>query len=323
MQLRTRGIQAALASSLFLGLLPVFGKQAILLGLDPLTVVALRTVLSAGLLLAAIALFRRSYLFIYPAGFLGCLLAGAVNGLGSLFFYSALGRIDAGLGQLLYSLYPLFTVLWFRLDRHRASRLTHIRLALAIPAVYLLIQTHNTKMDLVGVIMMLVAALLYALHLPINQRVLFDMPAPTVTLYTLLSMSAIVVPVFLVRSPEWVSSAGERFSVLPVQAWWALGGLTLATFLSRITLFLGVKHIGGVQTALLGLGELLVTIFFAQMWLGERLTSLQWLGTTLLVISLVSIVLEKPIAQHQQTDGWLSWLQTQGLPEKLIKPSQD
>lgn len=323
MQFRTRGIQAALASSFFLGLLPIFGKQAILLGLSPLAVVALRTILSAGLLFAAIALFQRTYLFIYPAGFLGCLLAGGINGLGSLLFYSALGRIDASLGQLLYSLYPLFTVLWFRLDHQRASRLTLIRLMLAIPAVYLIIQTHHNKLDLLGVTMMLVAALLYALHLPINQRVLYDMPAPTVTLYTLLSMSAIVVPAFLVSSPGLIISSGSRFAPVPMQAWWAIAGLTLATFLSRITLFMGVKHLGGVQTALLGLGELLVTLLFAQIWLGERLTHLQWVGGALLAFCLVLIIFEKPIAQQQRTDGWLRWLHPQRLSENLTKSSQD
>ena len=48
---------------------------------------------------------------------------------------------------------------------------------------------------------MLGAAALYALHLPINQRVLYEVPAPTVTLYTLLAMSAVVVPAYLVFDP--------------------------------------------------------------------------------------------------------------------------
>ena len=42
------------------------------------------------------------------------------------------------------------------------------------------------------------------------------------------------------------------------------------TLLSRVTLFLGVKHLGGLQTALLGLGELIITIFFAHLWLGRH-----------------------------------------------------
>ncbi len=168
--MRSKGVYAALASAFFLGFTPVFGKQAILFGLAPLAVVAIRTILAALLLLVVMFLGYRRYLYIYPAGMLGCLIAGWVNGIGSLFYYSALGRIDASLGQLLYSLYPLFLVLWLSLDRQPPSRLTILRLLLAIPAIILLVHVQGGKTDWVGVTSMLVASALYALHLPINQR---------------------------------------------------------------------------------------------------------------------------------------------------------
>jgi drug/metabolite transporter (DMT)-like permease len=104
-------------------------------------------------------------------------------------------------------------------------------------------------MDWLGVIEMLVAAALYALHLPINQRVLYDMPAPTVTLYTLIAMSIVVFPAFLISGTR--PEAVDPKIVVP------LLGLTLVTFLSRLMLFTGVKHLGGMQTALLGLKCLL------------------------------------------------------------------
>lgn len=197
MNQRSKGINAALVSAFFLGMAPVFGRQAILLGLTPMAVVAFRTLAAALLLLVIVAIFFRKYLYIYPAGLLGCLLAGLVNGIGSLFYYSSLGRIDAGVGQLIYSLYPLFLVVWLSLDRQAPSRLTLLRIGLSLPAVFLLTQSGHQQIDLIGIGEMLIASALYALHLPINQRVLYDMPAPTVTLYTLLSMSAVVVPVFL------------------------------------------------------------------------------------------------------------------------------
>src|SRR4030067_1045501 len=121
---RSLGIYAALASAFFMGMAPVLGKQAILLGLSPLAVVAVRTILAAIFLLSVMLLFYRQFLFIYPAGLLGCLMAGWINGLGSLFYYSALARIDAGLGHLLYSFYPLFLVLWLSLDKQPPNRLT-------------------------------------------------------------------------------------------------------------------------------------------------------------------------------------------------------
>ena len=62
------------------------------------------------------------------------------------------------------------------------SRLTVFRLALAFAAVYLLSITRTTSVDPLGVLLLLVGALAYALQLVIGQRVLYDIPAPTMTL---------------------------------------------------------------------------------------------------------------------------------------------
>jgi drug/metabolite transporter (DMT)-like permease len=306
MKPRTKGITAALTSAFFLGMAPVFGVRAMMLGIPPLAVVATRTLLAALLLLIIIVIFKKQYLYIYPAGLLGCILAGWINGLGSLFYYSALGRLGAGVGQLLYSLYPLFVVLWLFLDHQPPSRLTIFRIGLAVPAIFFLVHTGNDPIDIVGVLQMLVGSALYALHLPINQRVLYDMPPPTVTLYTLLAMSAITLPVL------FFGDASSLFAT--PQGWWPLLGLTAVTFLSRLTLFMGVKSIGGMQTAILGLSELLVTMIFAQIWLGERLTLVQWIGASLLLISLLLIGLEKPTQAKGKPGGLLSWLSHPSLP---------
>ncbi len=312
---RNKGIYAALTSAVFLGLAPVFGKQAILFGAAPLVVVAIRTLLAALALLVIMLLFSRQYLYIYPAGLLGCILAGWINGLGSLFYYSSLGRIGAGVGQLLYSLYPFFLVFWLALDKQLPGRMTLFRIALAIPAIYLLTQTGQSSMDWIGVLFMLIASALYALHIPINQRVLYEMPAQTVAVYTLFAMSTIVVPTFLIF--------GNRSLSLNIQAWWPIVALTLVTFLSRITLFMGVKHIGGMQTALLGLSELLVTLLFAHLWLGESFNLQQWAGVMLLVISLFLVVVDKTQPKTQTRGGWLSWLSPLRLPSDLPWQSHD
>ncbi len=323
---RRQGIYSALASAFFLGLAPVFGRAAILGGLPPLAVVAIRTTLAALLLLGVMLIFYRRYLYIYPAGLLGCLLAGWINGFGSLFYYFALSRINANLGQLLYSLYPLFLVLWLALDGQPPSRLTIIRLSLVLPAIYLLVHVDGAKVDLIGVGAMLVGSMLYALHLPFNQRVLYDMPAPTVTLYTLLAMSAVVIPPFLFSGAAGISgiplkpvSSPEFFSNL-VQLGWPVLGLTLVTFFSRLTLFLGVKHLGGMQTAMLGLSELLVALTFSYFWLGESFSTTQWIGAALLVTSLMLVGLDKQPPQKTSPGGFLSWLRPAGLGADTWQP---
>lgn len=307
------GITAALGSAFFLGVSPVLGKLAITLGFTPFAVVALRTSLAALLLLLIMAIFKRPFLYIFPVGLAGCFLAGAINGLGSLFYYLALQRLSASLGQLLYSLYPFFVALWLILDHQPPSRLTMLRVSIATLAVLLLTNVPGTQADPVGVLMMLVAAILYAMHLPINQRVLYEVPAPTVTLYTLLAMSAVVVPAYLLFDRAW--PAGE----VP---WGPVLGLTLATFISRLSLFLGVKHIGGMQTALLGLAELLVTIFLGHYWLHENLSTVQWLGALALAVSLLLVRYEKKnVGKHGPT-GWLSWIRAPKPPGDVWPPYQ-
>lgn len=298
-QLREKGILAAAGSAFFLGLTPIFGKQSILLGFTPFAVVAIRTSLATLLLFTFLVVFKRSLFYIYPLGLIGCLVAGFVNGVGSILYYVALSRIDASIGQLLYSFYPLFVALWLFLDRQPISRITLLRLILVLPGVYLLISNGEKSIDLIGAALMIGAALLYALHLLINQRILYEAPAPSVTFYTLLSMSITVIAAFLIFKPS-----------LPPQgtSWIPLLCLAFITFLSRLTLFFGVKQLGGMQTSLLGLGELIVTMVFAQVFLHERLDANQWIGALLICVNMILVAYDKPTRVKRIGKGFLSWL---------------
>jgi drug/metabolite transporter (DMT)-like permease len=308
---RNKGIRAALVSAFFLGLAPVFGKAAMGPGnFSPLAVVALRTGFATLLLFLIMAAFKRKYIFIYPAGLLGCALAGGVNGLGSIFYYIGLNHLNASVAQILYALYPFFVAIWLRLDRQPSSRLTVIRIIIAFVSAVLLTGSGSGRIDVVGVACMLVAAALYAFHIPINQRVLFDVPAPTVTLYTLLSMSAVVIPAYLIF---------DRSFPAEDVPWIPIFQLTAVTFASRLLLFTGVKHIGGMQTALLGLGELLVAILFSHLLLHETLTALQWVGTAGLGLSLLLVWFEKPTTHPTHPHGLLSFLQPPDFPVDFYK----
>lgn len=296
---RSKGIIAALSSAVFLGSVPIFGKMAMGLGFSPLAVISVRTTVAALLMLLLMAVNMRPFFYIYPVGLIGCLLAGIINGLGSILYYSALSRIDAGVGHMLYSFYPLFVAGWLLLDRQPITRLTIIRLALTIPAIILLVFPANNAVDPVGALMMLGSAILYALHMLINQRILFEAPAPTVTLYTLLAMAGTVNIALLISG-----QALPEFSF----SWWPALSMALITFFSRLTLFMGIKQLGGLQTALLGLAELFVTVFLARIWLGEMLTPPQWIGAGLLMLTLILIGFERVTPHKRSTTGWLAWL---------------
>ncbi|MCL4561192.1 MAG: DMT family transporter [Chloroflexi bacterium] len=296
---KSKGIQAGLASAIFLGLSPVFGKQAILFGFSPLLVVTLRTCIATGMLIVVIGLSRRTNFQISPKGLYGCLLAGTISGFGSVLYYASLGYIDASLGQTLYATYPLFVALWLVFDRQPLGRLTILRISLSLPAVYLLVGTGFTTVNPLGIGLMLGAAVLFALHLLINQEMLATFPASTVTLYTLLAMStATLITYFLI----------DRQIPPSTSPWWPIAGMSAMMFFSRFTLFLGVKHIGGLQAAILGLGEMVVTVIVAFWWLGDRLTLFQWVGVALLATSLVLVGFEQPSSTPARNTRLLKWL---------------
>ncbi len=298
----SRGITASLLSAVVLGLSPIFAKQAYQAGVPWLTVVALRTVAAAGLLWLLLFIFAPRYLYIYPVGMVVCAAAGFVNGLGSLLYYSGLHQLDASLAQLLYTLYPIFLTLYYRLDGRPVSGFTLFRLCLGLAAVYLIAQVgSHTTFNWIGALMMLGSGVLYALSLFINGHVLYEMPSPTVTVYTLIAMAVTV----------GVAYVFSGLPALPATSpgWQAMALLTGATMLSRLLLFLGVKHLGSLQAALLSLGESLVAVLAALLLLGEKLTVIQWLGAALLAFSILLVQFEKSIGAPPRPKPWLQWLE--------------
>jgi drug/metabolite transporter (DMT)-like permease len=90
--------------------------------------------------------------------------------------------------------------------------------------------------------------------------------------------------------------------------------MAFITFLSRFSLFMGVKHLGGLQTSLLGLSEIFVTLLGSAVFLGERLSLEQWIGALLLIASLVLVGFDRNPQHKRQSTGWLSWLNPATIP---------
>jgi drug/metabolite transporter (DMT)-like permease len=76
-----------------------------------------------------------------------------------------------------------------------------------------------------------------------------------------------------------------------------------------LTLFLGVKKIGGLQTAILGLSELLVSLLVSHLWLRESLSGYQWAGAALLGMSLVLVGFDQIREARLTRGGLLGWVQ--------------
>ncbi|HHN94226.1 MAG TPA: DMT family transporter [Anaerolineae bacterium] len=274
-----KGIISTVAASFFLGWAPILGKLAYQGGVAPFTLAAFRTAAAAALIWLAFLILWRREIAISWRGLVGCISVGMVNGFGSLLYYTSLQRLDASLASLLNTLYPLWVVLFLFAAGQPLTRLTLVRLALSMLGVYLLTRTRTGKLDWLGMTLMIASAATYGWHLVLGQWVLADVPSRTGALYILTTMSGVVGVARLLQ--------GQPVEPITPQGWTAILALGLTTALSRLATFSALRLVGGVETALVGLLELLVSLVLAFLLLGERLSPVQWLGGLVMIVSLL------------------------------------
>lgn len=290
-------LAAAVLTPLFLGVAPIFGKLAITAGAAPFGVAALRTAAAVLLLWAVYLVLFRRYIYIYPAGLLGCVVIGAVNGIGSLFYYGGLGLLDASLTQLLNGTYLVFAVMLTRIGGERLGRRMLLRVTLALAALILLTGFGSKPVDWLGVGLMLGSAITFAGTVILSQYVLLEMPAPTMTLYSLSTMAVLVLMVWLAAgAPGLEAAAGPALTPIAL--------LAVTTALSRLAMYSGIKILGGMQTAVLAVAEIGVALVLAFLLLGERLTAAQVAGVGLLTASLL-LVRARDLASARFNPGTL------------------
>ena len=293
------GVSAALLSSLFSGLAPILGKLAYQAGVDPITLVTLRTALAAGMLWLFYLLFWRRYIAVSRQGLAGCVAMGVVNGVGSLLYYSGLSRIDASLGHLLYSMYPFWVFIFLSAAGHPFSRLAVVRLGLALLSVALLTWQGGSVSDPLGVTLMIGAGALFGFTLVLGQWTVADVDPRTVTLYGLTTMAVVVGIPYLLR--------GGRIAPISAEGWMAILLLTIfPTALARLLVFAGLRRIGGIQTALLGIAEPLVAVVLAFLLLGESFTLQQWVGAGLFAASILLIQRDTGLQMADEETWWQS-----------------
>ena len=292
------GILCTGMASFFLGWAPILGKLALRSGVTPFTLVAFRTLVAALLIwLLFLILWRREIVISWHA-LIGCISVGAVNGFGSLLYYTSLSRLDASRASLLNTLYPLWVVLFLFAAGQPLTRLTLARLALSLLGMVLLTRVGPGEPDWLGLALMLASAATYGWHLVLGQWVLADVPSRTATLYVLTTMACIV---GLARVLQ-----GRPVEPLSAAAWLPILALGLTTTLSRLAMFSALQRVGGVETSLVGLLELLVSLVLAFLLLGERLTLVQWAGAGLLVVSLI-LIARDPGVRLAQGNLPLEW----------------
>lgn len=289
-------VLALVASASFSVATPL-ARAVITDGVDPTGLLVVRIGLATLLVGLTIALTNPSHLRADRRCIGISLAAGSINSIGMLTYFWGLERLEASMAAMMISLSPIVVLSLLALRGEKVTYRHAVRLALALGGVYLLIGPGG-YVDPIGVLWIAGSLICFAVQLVTLQWYLMGYEARTVTFYVLVAMTLGVTVMWLLEGAQW--------QPLGVNGWIAAVVLAVvSTYLSRLLLFSAVSRIGGGQMAMLSPVETLLSVTWAFLFLGERLSPLQWVGGLLILLSAVLAIQRLGIARLRPR--WRLW----------------
>ncbi|MEM7343045.1 MAG: DMT family transporter [Chloroflexota bacterium] len=260
-------------------------RGAIVAGMNPITLLIARFAFASLLFSVAMGgtplgrksteakpLDRRGILIGFGTGMLNGLLLAAL--------FSALHTVSASIASMTtISLIQVFTLAILMLAGERLTRQTGVRLAVGLLGLYLLLGIDGTA-DTFGLFLLVVAAAIYAIHIVSVQ---WYLSAYNIWWVTTIIVAGATVSIAVL----WVMTGMDTFVPMPIGLVAILVQGVVSTFIGRILTYSAVNAIGSGQFALLSPLETMLTILWAALFLGERLTGIQWLGTLFILVSIL------------------------------------
>ncbi|MFU8831487.1 MAG: DMT family transporter [Wenzhouxiangella sp.] len=267
----------------------IFAKLAYPWGVDPITLMTLRSAIAVPVLWLVFwlradsskALGRRGWVPMIWAGISGYYLSAWLD------FYG-LQTVTATLERLILFLYPCFVVLLVAaLNRQRLAPATLLALGLAYGGVMVTLATGGWDQvggDWVGIALVLAAAMIFATYYVIAGDLVRRLSAVRFSAYVMTIAGAATLTHFLLQRP-----ALELFlQPAPVYGF-ALGLGLVSTVLPILLISEGLRRIDTSTSASINLLGPGLTVIMAYLILGERLEPLQWLGFAMVLAGVFSL----------------------------------
>lgn len=221
---------------------------------------------------------KNDYLWVLLFGFLGYYLA-------SYFDFKGLEYIKASLERLILFIYPTFVVilsfifLKIKISRYQLYAILVTYLGICI--VFLPeIEINNPSTTLRGSLLVLLSAVTYASYVFGSGWLIPKFGAIRFTSYVMIVSSILIIAQFMVESKMNVNVL-----IFPKEVY--IYGLLIALFSTVIPSFLisyAIKELGANQFSIFGSIGPISTLMLAYLFLEERLSSLQLLGSIIVMM---------------------------------------
>jgi len=291
---RRVGIQQIVASGLCFGCLGILGKLIYQHGVNAGELLTLRFSFAALMLFSFHLLRNPKRLRITGKQLLSCAMLGTFGyALFAWCFFSALDGLSASLSVLLLYTYPIMVTLGGRLlFQEKIPRQKLWALPLVLLGTVVLVWGEMSVGKASALILGLASAFFYSLYILLSSRLLRYVPADISVPYIQV-FAALVLSILFLHDPGRVQLIMER-------AWWIVLLIALVGTVFAMSLFLaGLQKLQNWEVALLSTTEPLSAVLLAALFLGERLSFWQLMGSVGIFLGL--LVVAKPLSRTTLT----------------------
>lgn len=251
-------------------------------------------------IIAIVMLLRRESLKITRKEFrsltgLGLLFVGS-----SLTLYLSFLLIEAGVASTILFVYPVMTAIIMRIFFHeRQGWATILSIVLSFVGVVLLYWNGSEqRLNSLGVVLVLLSALTYALYIIVMNRANLRMSSFKINFYVLIYCAAgnglYLLATRLIMGPD------HGFTPPPDAASWFWAGwlAVVPAILALVMMVYAAKYIGSTPTAIMGALEPLTAVLIGILVFGEHFSVTLAVGIVLILSAVIIIALRPIINKH-------------------------
>lgn len=281
------GYLCGILAAAFYGLNPLFALPLYEQGMDAISVLFFRYVLSVPML--AVPMLVQHIDFRLTRGeALQLAVLGLLMMFSSLLLYEAYRFMDAGIASTILFLYPIITALLMAFVFHeRVSWIVWGCLLLATVGVFVLCDMSGvSNVSTLGIVLVILSTLMYAAYLVfINKGHITQMPPVKATFYALL-VGAVALGIGLLIQGNIVVPQGWYWGC-------SIGSGLFSTALSLTFTAMAIQRIGSTQTAIMGAMEPLTAVVIGVTVFGEQLTIRSVIGIVMIVVAVTLAVAKR------------------------------
>lgn len=282
---QTKGYLLIVAASVIWGTMGIFGKLAFAYGIDPVTLTALRIIISSSTMLFALLLFRRNLLKIEKKDIPQLIIFGVLAvALQRVAYFYTVDLTTATIAAVMFYTYPVFVTVHASIFfKEKITSMVILAIALAFSGVTLVVKAYEAawlNTNLLGLAFGIITSLLFALYFLMCRKLRTRYTNWTLLLYGDGIGAIALIPTLFFSSSQIIN--------YPPQLWTLIIVIGLFPSLTAYLLFsYALKYVESAKGSILSIIEPLSAAAFSITILGEKFEVWQAAGVALALTGII------------------------------------